>query len=257
MSMSQAPGAQFDIGRVISTTIGLVSRNFVPFAILSLIFAGTPFLVLQLMMPGLIAGDPSMLTIVSLLGMLVSMVGGVVLQGALTRASVDDLSGAGVNLSNALSGALVLFLPMLGLGILVALGIMLGMILLIIPGVYLALCWAVAAPTLVVERLGVVPSMRRSTALTQGHRWPILGLVVLFVVIVIIFNLVVGILIPGGAAAMMGLPGQEVSYVAIAVLAIAQVLTSMVATAGIAAVYFELRQVKDGLGVTDIAKVFS
>lgn len=257
MSMSNISGAQFDIGRVISTTIGLVGRNLVPFTVLSLVFAGAPYLIIQLMMPGLIAGDPSMMSLLVIVGMLVSLVAGVVLQAALTRASVDDLSGAGVNLNTALSSALGMLLPMIGLGILMGLGIMLGMVLLIVPGVFLALCWAVAGPVLVVERLGVIPSMQRSTALTQGHRWAILGLIVLFVIIAMVFNMIVGFLIPGGAAVMMGVPGEGPAFFAIIVLTLIQVITSMIGTAGIAAVYFELRQVKDGLGVADIAKVFA
>ena len=105
MSMSNISGAQFDIGRVISTTIGLVGRNLVPFTVLSLVFAGAPYLIIQLMMPGLIAGDPSMMSLFAVLGVLVSLVASVVLQAALTRASVDDLSGAGANLSTALSNS--------------------------------------------------------------------------------------------------------------------------------------------------------
>ena len=257
MSVSTAETAQFDIGRVISRTTGLISRNLVPFAILSLLFAGAPYFIMQIMMPSLIQGDPSMFGVFVFLGSLVSLVAGMVLQGALTRASIDDLSGASVNVSVALSAALAVLLPMIGLGILMALGIALGMILLVVPGIYLALCWAVSAPVLVVERLGIVASLQRSTALTQNHRWPILGLVVLFVVIVLIINMVVGFLIPGGAMALMGLPGGGTPYFAFIVLTAVQVFTSMIATAGGASIYFELRQVKDGLGVTDLAKVFA
>lgn len=257
MSVSNVDAAQFDIGRVISRTVGLISRNAVPFGILSLLFAGAPYFIIQMMMPSLIQGDPSMLGTVMILGALVSLVAGMVLQGALTRASIDDLSGAGANVSAALSAAVAVLLPMVGLGILMGLGIGVGMMLLLVPGIYLALCWAVSAPVLVVERLGIVGSMKRSTALTQNHRWAILGLVVLFVVIVILINLIVGFLIPGGAMALMGLPGEGTPYLAFIVLTGVQVFTSMIATAGVASIYFELRQVKDGLGVTDLAKVFA
>lgn len=257
MSVGTGETAQFDIGRVISRTVGLISRNIVPFGTMSLIFAGAPYFIIQMLTPGLIQSDPSMVTVLIFGGAIVSLVGGMVLQGALTRASIDDLSGAGVNIGTALSAALAVLLPMIGLGILMALGIGIGMIFLVIPGVYLALCWAVSAPVLIVERLGIVGSLQRSTALTQNHRWPILGLVVLFVVIIIIINMIVGFLIPGGAMALMGLPGGETPYLAFIILTIVQVFTSMIATAGGASIYFELRQVKDGLGVTDLAKVFA
>ncbi|MBP6011454.1 MAG: glycerophosphoryl diester phosphodiesterase membrane domain-containing protein [Alphaproteobacteria bacterium] len=258
MAMAEG-GARFDIGRVTSRTFELIGRNFVPFAILSLIFAGLPYIALMLALPAMSGGDPSSASVIALVGALLSLVAGMVLQGALTRAAVDDLSGKGVNLGAALSTGLAILLPMIGLGLLMGLGIGIGMILLIVPGVYLALCWLVSAPVLVIERLGIMASIQRSTALTQNHRWALLGLIVLYAIIAMVFQAIVGLAVPGGMAAMMGLPGEAGGspIVAILLLTILQVVTSMIATVGIAAVYFELRQVKDGVGVTELANVFA
>jgi hypothetical protein len=138
-----------------------------------------------------------------------------------------------------------------------ALGIMLGLLLLIIPGIYLALRWAVAAPVLVVEKIGVFASMGRSSTLTQNHRWAILGLVVLYVILLLVFYTIIGLAIPGMAGAMYGLtPGGPTLLVLIVMVAM-QVLTSMVATVGGAAIYFELRQIKEGVGVSELAQVFA
>lgn len=261
MSMAGSGNARFDIGRVATRTFELLGRNIVPFGTAAFIFAGLPYFILMLVQPSMMAGgDPSSALPVVLIGALVSFLAGMVLQAALTRASVDDLSGKGVNLGAAISTGLAIVLPMIGLGLLMGLGIGVGLILLIVPGVYLALCWAVAAPVLVVERLGIMASIQRSTALTQNHRWAILGLVILYVVIVFVLQAIVGALVPGAAAAMMGLPGADdggFPVVALLLLTIVQVVTSMIATVGIAAVYFELRQVKDGVGVTELANVFS
>ncbi len=260
MAMADGGGARFDIARVASRTFDLVGRNLVPFGTAAFIFAGLPYFILLMVQPSMLAaGDPSGALPIIVIGALVSFLAGMVLQAALTRASVDDLSGKGVNLGAAIGTGLAILLPMIGLGLLMGLGIGVGLILLIVPGIYLALCWAVAAPVLVVERLGVIASIQRSTALTQNHRWAILGLVILYVVVILVLQAIVGALVPGAGAAMMGLPGGDTGtpIIAIVLLTLVQVITSMIATVGIAAVYFELRQVKDGIGVDQLAQVFA
>ena len=257
MTNADGSGAQFDFGRVVSRTFGLIGRNFVPFSILSGIFVGVPTVILMLIQPGLLDQDQGTQSLVTLVAALVSGLAGLVLQGALTRASVDDLSGKGASVGPALSTGLAVMLPMLGLGIVVGVGVVLGMMLLIIPGIYLALRWAVAAPVLVVEKLGIFPSIGRSAVLTQNHRWAILGLVVLYVVMVFVIYIVIGLALPGAAVALYGLSPETPSLILLIILVAIQVLTSMIATVGGAAIYFELRQIKEGVGVTELAQVFA
>jgi hypothetical protein len=159
-----------------------------------------------------------------------------------------------VQLGTALSGAASMLLPLVGLGLLVALGVSVGLILLVIPGIFLALCWAVSAPVMVTERLGVVASMQRSMQLTQNHRWAILGLGVLYF---IAYMIVAGIvaLVVGGTTGLMS--GGQMGLVPLIVLTIVGVIASVVATVGAAAIYFELRQIKEGVGITELAKVFA
>ena len=95
MAMAEA-GANFDIGRVIQRTIALVGRNFVPFFVLALVLTGLPALILQTVLPtdpAAIQNAPGSYATTFFIGLLVSLATGVVLQGALTRAAIDDLSG--------------------------------------------------------------------------------------------------------------------------------------------------------------------
>ena len=55
-------------------------------------------------------------------------------------------------------------------------GIVLGLIALIVPGVLLALGWAVVAQVAAIEHEGWLPSLHRSRALTRGHYWHIFAL---------------------------------------------------------------------------------
>jgi len=111
------------------------------------------------------------------------------------------------------------------------------------------------SPVLVVEKLGIFPSIGRSAVLTQNHRWAILGLVVLYVVMIFVVYIVVGLALPGAAVALYGLSPETPSLSLLIILVAIQVLTSMVATVGGAAIYFELRQIKEGVGVTELAQV--
>jgi uncharacterized membrane protein YhdT len=257
MAVAEA-GANFDIGRVIQRTIALVGRNFVPFFVLALVLTGLPALILQVAMPTdptAIQKAPGVYFTSVMIGVLVSIATGVVLQGALTRAAIDDLSGKGVQLGSAVSSAVAIVLPLFGLGILVGLGVLAGAIFLIVPGIYLALCWAVSSPVMVVERLGVTASMQRSMQLTQNHRWAILGLVVLYVIAYMIVMAIVGAIV-GGSMASFAEPAHPPLALLI-VLTLVGVVASVIGTVGAAAVYFELRQIKEGVGVEELARVFS
>jgi hypothetical protein len=248
----------FDIGRVIQRTMALVGRNFVPFFVLALVLTGLPSLILQLAMPTdptAIQQAPGVYFTSILIGALVSVATAVILQGTLTRASVDDLSGKGVQLGAAVSNAVALILPLVGLGLLVGLGVAVGFIALVVPGIFLLLCWMVASPVMVVERLGVTASMQRSMQLTQGHRWAILGLIALFVIAYMIVAAVIGAILGSSIVDLANPAGPPMTFLII--MTLVGVVLSVVGTVGAAAIYFELRQIKEGVGVTELAKVFS
>ncbi|NOT40972.1 MAG: hypothetical protein HOP13_10805 [Alphaproteobacteria bacterium] len=249
----------FDIGRVIQRTMALVGRNFIPFFVLALVLTGIPSLLLQVAMPAdptAIQQAPGAYMTSIIIGALVSVATGVILQGTLTRAAVDDLSGKGVQLGSAISNAIALILPLIGLGLLVGLGVGVGFIALIVPGIFLLLCWMVASPVMVVERLGVIASMQRSMQLTQGHRWAILGLIVLFIIVYMIVLAVLGAIVGGAMLSdLASAAGPPLGF--LIVMTLVGVVLSVIGTVGAAAIYFELRQIKEGVGATELAQVFS
>ncbi|HWO47596.1 MAG TPA: hypothetical protein VNM41_05995 [Solirubrobacterales bacterium] len=68
---------------------------------------------------------------------------------------------------------------LVGAGLLVVTASTLALLLLVAPGLYLFAIWAVAAPVIVIERLGVTDSLGRSRQLVRGNGWPVLGVIVL------------------------------------------------------------------------------
>ncbi|HEY5941947.1 MAG TPA: hypothetical protein VIT89_03695 [Solirubrobacterales bacterium] len=69
-------------------------------------------------------------------------------------------------------------MPLIGAGILSGFGIVFGFVLLVVPGLYLLTIWAVIAPVIVVERLGVFDAFGRSRQLVRGSGWPVFWTVV-------------------------------------------------------------------------------
>lgn len=90
------------------------------------------------------------------------------------------------------------FLPYFGMGILTSLGIGLGLIFLIVPGIFLLVRWTAAYGFLFAEGEGVTKSMTSSYHLTEGSFWPLLGAIVIPSVLAI-----------GAVAAMIFWTGDE------------------------------------------------
>ena len=76
-------------------------------------------------------------------------------------------------------------------GILAGLGIAVGLILLIAPGLYLMTIWAVIAPVIVIENAAIGAAFGRSRQLVQGDGWQVFGIVV----IIAIASAIVGFII--------------------------------------------------------------
>lgn len=105
------------------------------------------------------------------------------------------------------SGMLVrVFFIMIGAGI----GIAIGLVLLIVPGVILFLMWALAIPVAVLEDAGLGESLSRSRQLTAGHRFRVFAIYLLYSALVVALEL--GLLGPLGA--MVAIKGRGSATVA-------------------------------------------
>ena len=62
---------------------------------------------------------------------------------------------------------------------LVNLAVIIGLVFLVVPGLFLMACLSVALPARVAEGPTVVNAMRRSFELTKGSRWQILGIILI------------------------------------------------------------------------------
>jgi ABC-type multidrug transport system fused ATPase/permease subunit len=124
--------------------------------------------------------------------------------------------------------------PVLGqlilVGIVAAIGIGIGFILIIVPGLILITIWSVAAPVVVLENPGVFAALRRSRELVRGNGWQVFGVILVLYVLVAVISLIIE-----AAADSAG------SGVGIVVRVIVGVLTAPLAALAASVLYFELR----------------
>ena len=265
-----SPKPQFDIGRVINRTFGAIKNNFGSFFLASLIIMGLPMFLIGLYpvfagSGGMFDGDTvneGYLTgffAVTILTAIVTMIGSIILQGALIFGAVADFNGHKAPFKQCMSVALRYFFPLLGLGLLVGFGTALGFLLFIVPGVLAALGWFIAAPVLIVEEQGITDSISRSWELTKGYkRW-----ILLLFIILMVFSAIIGAMlglftmIAGDPTTVMLEGGSPTYHFLNSIFtALTQTITTMISATGVAAVYYELRQIKEGIGAESLAAVF-
>src|SRR6476469_2610988 len=83
-------------------------------------------------------------------------------------------------------------LPLIVVSILAGIGIGIGFILLIVPGLFLMTIWSVVAPVTVVEKPGIFAAFGRSQHLVKGNGWQVFGLIIIVIVISVGLGLIVG-----------------------------------------------------------------
>jgi hypothetical protein len=84
--------------------------------------------------------------------------------------------------------------PLLLVSLIFGIGVAIGFVLLIIPGLILMTIWAVVAPVTVLERPGVLRAFGRSQDLVRGNGWNVFGVIVLVYIAVVVASLLVGII---------------------------------------------------------------
>jgi hypothetical protein len=269
MAVADATVATFQIGRVVTRTFSVIGENIVTFTLLTLLVT-VPLMLATLSASqdtlSLLQGNGPGAGGVATMGMtwLLSIVGMYFLQAALVHGTVVSLNGRKASFGECLSTGLSNFFPLFLIALLEMLGLVMGFVLLLVPGLMLLMRWSVAVPARVVEHTGVVESFRRSAELTRGHRWSIFGLAIVLLLLHVVLNWVFG------AYSMSFRPGAgsqviqnftealkaNLNPVRLLTLMLSQTIYWVVGAAGVASLYYELRTVKEGIGPQALASVF-
>lgn len=166
------------------------------------------------------------------------------LQAALVKAVDDVRDGrADLSLGQTFSQAQEHLTSVAVAAILAGLAIVLGLILLIVPGLVLMTWWAVIIPVIVLEKRSAGEAFTRSRELVRGNGWGVFGVIVLMILLLIGFSLVLGLILSPLADWLQSFVSQIVSGTITAPF-IAIVLTML---------YFRLRQAKEPVAETAAA----
>jgi hypothetical protein len=143
----------------------------------------------------------------------ISTVAGTLYQGMVVGLVRDIQDGRRDSSVGELFGfAAPVLLPLIGAGILSGLGVGLGLVLLIVPGLFLLTIWAVIAPVIVVERSGVFAAFSRSRELVRGNGWPVFWVIAVGFLI----SLAGGIVFGGIASSLSNGPIVRIVFSALA-----------------------------------------
>jgi hypothetical protein len=132
----------------------------------------------------------------AVLGWVVGIVGLFWLQGALVEAVADVRDGrADMSMGETFRHAQEHIGPLAVAGILAGLAIGVGLLLFIVPGLYLLTIWSVLIPVIVLEGRGVMEAFGRSRELVRGNGWNVFGVIVLSILILIGAAIVLSLLL--------------------------------------------------------------
>lgn len=133
---------------------------------------------------------------------------------------------------------------LLALCFLCSFAIALGLVALVVPGLFLICLWFVASPACAVEQLSFTKALSRSVELTRGNRWRLFGVLALCAVVL------VTVMVAGGLAVGITVAKPAIftgAWFARAVLfCIYSVVISIMTTLLPAAAYVELRRAREG-----------
>lgn len=166
-------------------------------------------------------------------------------QAIVIFAAFQDLRGRPVSAGESLRQGLARVFPALISAVLTVLLVMAGALFCLIPGLVAWAAMAVVLPACVVERMGPIESMSRSADLTSGHRWAIALVTLVWLIIAIAVSAMINGVVPDSNL----MASQILSWVW-------QVLAGSFTAVYTAILYHDLRAVREGIGIDEIASVF-
>jgi hypothetical protein len=167
------------VGGILGDAWQLYTRFFMRFFVIAAIVSLVVNL-LNAIVGSLVGSGAGAAVLLAFISVLVSLVGTFWLQGALVYAvsdvrddRIDTTVGEVFERVRPELGTLILA------GVLAAIGIAVGFVLLIVPGLILLTWWCLIVPVIVLEGKRVGEAFTRSRELVRGHGWTVFGVVVI------------------------------------------------------------------------------
>jgi hypothetical protein len=243
LSKNKGAGMALDFEHIIKRTLAVLAANILPFGLAALLLVGLPSYLLKgelldiaVLREGFDAGW-------NLTG-LILMAAQITLTAFVIYGTEQHLRGAAAQFEPALRRGVQVILSVWLTALLLWVIFSIGKLLLIIPYFIARMILFVTIPVAVLEEAGPGQALSRSAALTSGHRWSLLGYVIVLWVLGILAGWIVHILLE-----IAGL--EEIAGVVTAAL-----IAAFDAVA-VTVIYHDLRQSKDGVDAASVAKIFN
>jgi hypothetical protein len=184
-----------------------------------------------------------------LAGFLAVMVIGTIAITGLTFGLVKVGRGEEISLGPIALAGLRYAVPLTVWQLLFLFAIVVGLILVIVPGLIITTIWCLGATAIVGENRGIFASFQRSRELTKGLRWQVFGSLVVFLAPFLIFSNMASETALGMYRynAALGIVGSFVS----------STLLNLLGSSFLASLYCEVVRVKEGNPQTQLAEIFA
>jgi hypothetical protein len=195
---------EFEIGRTITRAIGLIGKSLSTAGVFLLIGHGINSIGSYLFQSRLAVameapartGDPMAPLAIFKSGwywgaLIVGIFMSAVLFAGSIQAMLKTASGEHASLGDCFNACFSKLAAVLALEVIWYIGIVLGMVVLIVPGIILICMWSAAIPALIGEDIGPVAALGRSRQLTRGDRLKIF--VILLILLLVIYGLSFGV----------------------------------------------------------------
>jgi len=259
-----AGSARFEMGRVISRTFRVIADNAPVFLALTTLLCLPAIIYSQFsIITGLFGyhvtipvgmGGLGAIYAQVAIGYAISFIFANLLEAAITHGTIVSLNGGKASFGECLSTAISNILPLLAIVLIETIAILLGFVVLIVPGVILMLMLCVPVQVRVTEHKGIMESLSRSAELTKGYKGQIFGLLVIYFVVIIVIELLIR---PLTGVAMIARAGEATTIPYVGVAMLVQIVFSLLNAVGTTSIYYELRLVKEGVGPEQLAAVFA
>ena len=202
-----------------------------------------------------VTGDVS--TGTALAGGLLTTVLSIVLNTIATAACFRAVSGFYLGekptVGESLSFAATRVGPLIWLSILYGFGLIIPFLLLIIPGIWLAVAWALSFPALLSEDARGSKALGRSFGLVKGRWWPTFGAILVMYLIVLVISAIVGALF--GALFVASLDSEATAAVLTTIInTLSSLITLPLFAAVLTILYYDLRVRKEGFDLSLLAR---
>jgi hypothetical protein len=218
-----ARAKEITVGGVVDETFSIYGQNAV-----ALLGAALVVFVIVGVVSGLLQNAGGV--VLGGLAGIVRLIGYALFTGFVVRLVQDVRDGRrDETVGDLFSSAAPAILSLIVFGILWGIGVGIGFILLIIPGLILITFWSVGAPAIVIEGAGPIEAFGRSWRLVRGDAWSVFAALLVVLLIVIAIGIVLGII-----ATPIGNGATVVASI------ISTVITAPIFALAVSVMYFDL-----------------